>query len=75
MVADPSAFAKTELVLDLGVGTAEAERFTPRSRGVHNALTEAGIEHVYWEAPGTEHEWQTGRRNLKDFAARLFRKT
>ena len=72
--ADPAAFAKKVHLLYLGVGTAEAERFTTRIRGLHTALTEAGIEHVYWESPGTDHEWQTWRRNLKDFASRLFRK-
>ncbi|HET9473126.1 MAG TPA: alpha/beta hydrolase-fold protein [Steroidobacteraceae bacterium] len=72
--ADPAAFAKKVHVLYLGVGTAENERFTTRIRGLHNALTEAGIAHVYWESPGTDHEWQTWRRNLKDFAARIFRK-
>jgi enterochelin esterase-like enzyme len=72
--ADPAAFAKKVHLLYLGVGTAEAERFTTRIRGLHNALAEAGIEHVYWESPGTDHEWQTWRRNLKDFAARIFRK-
>jgi len=72
--ADHAAFAKKVHVLYLGVGTAENERFTARIRGLHNALTEAGIEHVYWESPGTDHEWQTWRRNLKDFAARIFQK-
>jgi enterochelin esterase family protein len=72
--ADPAAFKKKVHVLYLGVGTAEAERFTTRIRGLHQALEAAGIEHVYWESPGTDHEWQTWRRNLKDFAARLFRK-
>jgi enterochelin esterase family protein len=71
--ADPAAFAKKVHLLYLGVGTAEAERFTTRIRGFHAALDEAGIKHVYWESPGTDHEWQTWRRNLKDFAARLFR--
>ena len=73
--ADPAAFAKKVHLLYLGVGTAEAERFTTRIRALHAALNEAGIEHVYWESPGTDHEWQTWRRNLKDFASRLFRKT
>jgi enterochelin esterase-like enzyme len=72
--ADPAAFAKKVHLLYLGVGTAEAERFTTRIRAMHTALEEAGIQHVYWESPGTDHEWQTWRRNLKDFAARLFRK-
>jgi len=72
--ADPAAFAKKVHVLYLGVGTAEAERFTTRIRGLHDGLTKAGIQHVYWESPGTDHEWQTWRRNLKDFASRIFRK-
>jgi enterochelin esterase-like enzyme len=72
--ADPAAFAKKVHLLYLGVGTAEAERFTTRIRGFHQALTDAGIAHVYWESPGTDHEWQTWRRNLKDFASRIFRK-
>jgi enterochelin esterase family protein len=72
--ADPAAFAKKVHLLYLGVGSAEAERFTTRIRALHGALEKAGIRHVYWESPGTDHEWQTWRRNLKDFAARLFRK-
>jgi len=71
--ADPAAFAKKVHVLYLGVGTAEPERFQTRLRGLHDALAEAGIKHVWWESPGTDHEWQTWRRNLKDFAPRLFR--
>jgi enterochelin esterase-like enzyme len=71
--ADPAAFAKKVHLLYLGVGTAEPERFLTRIRGLHTSLTEAGVQHVYWESPGTDHEWQTWRRNLKDFAARLFR--
>jgi hypothetical protein len=59
-------------VLWLGIGTAEPERMREGIRGFHKALTEAGIEHVYWESPGTDHEWQTWRRNLQDFAPRLF---
>jgi enterochelin esterase family protein len=72
--ADPAAFAKKVHLLYFGVGTAEPERFRTRIQALHNALTEAGVDHVYWESPGTDHEWQTWRRNLKDFAPRLFRK-
>jgi len=71
--ADPAAFKKKVHLLYFGVGTAEAERFTTRIRALHAAMTEAGVEHVYWESPGTDHEWQTWRRNLKDFASRIFR--
>jgi enterochelin esterase family protein len=38
----------------------------------HDALTQAGIHHVFFESPGTAHEWQTWRRDLYDFAPRLF---
>jgi len=72
--ADPAAFRKKVHLLYFGVGTAEGERFTTRIRALHAAMTEAGVEHVYWESPGTDHEWQTWRRNLKDFAARIFAK-
>jgi len=59
-------------VLWLGVGTAEPERMRDGIRGLHAALTDAKIEHVYVESEGTDHEWQTWRRALKDFAPRLF---
>jgi len=71
--ADPAVFARKVHLLYLGVGTAEPERFQTRLRGLHEALEQGGIAHVWWQSPGTDHEWQTWRRNLKDFAARLFR--
>jgi enterochelin esterase-like enzyme len=71
--ADPAAFAKKVHLLYFGVGTAEPERFRTRIQALHTALTEAGVAHVYWESPGTDHEWQTWRRNLKGFAPLLFR--
>jgi enterochelin esterase family protein len=40
--------------------------------GFHDALTKAMVKHVFYESPGTSHEWQTWRRDLKDFAPRLF---
>jgi len=73
VLADPAAFAKKVHVLWLGVGTAEPERMRDGVRKLHASLTEAGIAHVYQESPGTDHEWQTWRRNLNDFAPRLFR--
>jgi enterochelin esterase-like enzyme len=70
--ADPAAFAKKVHVLWLGVGTTEPERMRAGIQRFHASLSEAGIEHVYYESPGTDHEWQTWRRDLKDFAPRLF---
>ncbi len=71
--ADPAAFAKKVRLLWLGVGTDEPERMREGIRRLHASLLEAGIEHVYYESPGTDHEWQTWRRDLKDFAPRLFK--
>ena len=71
--ADPAAFAKKVRLLWLGVGTDEPERMREGIRGLHASLTGAKIPHVYWESPGTDHEWQTWRRDLKDFAPRLFK--
>jgi hypothetical protein len=31
------------------------------------------ITYVYFESPGTAHEWLTWRRSLHDFAPRLFK--
>ena len=73
VLADPAAFARKVHVLWLGVGTAEPEGMRAGIRKLHASLTDAGIAHVYQESPGTDHEWQTWRRNLNDFAARLFR--
>jgi enterochelin esterase-like enzyme len=71
--ADPAAFAKKVHLLWLGVGTVEPERMREGIRKLHASLEEAKIQHVYYESPGTDHEWQTWRRDLKDFAPRLFR--
>jgi enterochelin esterase family protein len=71
--ADPAAFARRVRLLWLGVGTEEPERMREGIRRLHASLKDAGIQHVYVESPGTDHEWQTWRRNLKDFAPRLFR--
>src|SRR5690606_33339629 len=71
--ADAAEFAKKVHVLWLGVGTEEPERFHARIGGLHKNLEAAGIKHIYVESQGTDHEWQTWRRALHDFAPRLFR--
>src|SRR5947209_11710191 len=70
--ADPAAFAKKVHLLWLGVGTQEPERMRSGILRLHTSLDEANIKHVFYESPGTDHEWQTWRRDLKDFAPRLF---
>jgi enterochelin esterase family protein len=46
----------------------------PGTKNFSENLTKAGIHNVYFESPGTAHEWLTWRRCLNDFAPRLFRK-
>jgi enterochelin esterase-like enzyme len=70
--ADPAAFAKKVHLLWMGVGTNEPERMRAGLQRLHTSLVEANIQHVFYESPGTDHEWQTWRRDLKDFAPRLF---
>jgi enterochelin esterase-like enzyme len=70
--ADPAAFGKKVHLLWVGVGTKEPERMRTGLLRLHSSLDEAKIQHVFYESPGTDHEWQTWRRDLKDFAPRLF---
>jgi enterochelin esterase family protein len=67
--ADAAAFNKKVKLLFLGIGSAEG----PGTKTFSEQLTQAGIKNVYYESPGTAHEWLTWRRCLKEFAPRLFR--
>jgi len=71
-LADPDAFAKRVHLLWVGVGTEEPERMKQGIEQLHAALDQGNIRHVFYESPGTNHEWQTWRRDLNDFAPRLF---
>jgi enterochelin esterase family protein len=70
--ADSVAFAKRVRLLWIGVGTNEPERMRSGLLKLHTSLQDANIQHVFYESRGTDHEWQTWRRDLKDFAPRLF---
>ena len=71
-MADPAAFAKRVHLLWIGVGTNEPERMKSGLENLNASLDAGKIQHVFYESPGTDHEWQTWRRDLKDFAPRLF---
>jgi enterochelin esterase family protein len=58
----------------LGLGTKEPNPF-PGSVGAFRAMLEkTGVKYVYYESPGTAHEWLTWRRSLYQFAPLLFKK-
>jgi enterochelin esterase-like enzyme len=67
--ADAAAFNKKMKVLFLGIGSVEG----PGTKNFSDELAKAGIHNVYFESPGTAHEWLTWRRCLNDFAPRLFK--
>jgi enterochelin esterase family protein len=67
--ADTAAFNKKVKILFLGIGSAEG----PGTKTFSEQLSQAGIRHIYYESPGTAHEWLTWRRCFKEFAPRLFR--
>ena len=67
--ADAAAFNKKVKLLFLGIGSEEG----PGTKTFSDQLTQAGIRNVFFESPGTAHEWLTWRRCFKDFAPRLFR--
>jgi enterochelin esterase family protein len=67
--AEPAAFNSKIKVLFLSVGSVEG----PSTKAFSDALMMAGIHNIYFESPGTAHEWLSWRRALNDFAPRLFR--
>jgi enterochelin esterase-like enzyme len=71
--SNPDDFNRKIKVLYVSIGTAEPERMYTGVKGFHEALDKAGIKHVYYESPGTAHEWQTWRRSLRQFASLIFK--
>jgi enterochelin esterase family protein len=68
MFKEGAALNKKVKLFWIGMGTAEPNRF-PGAIGAFRAmLDQAGVRYVYFESPGTAHEWLTWRRDLNDFA-------
>ena len=57
----------------LWVGSGEAEEPAYHYRRFHETLDKLGIRHVFYESPGTSHEWLTWWRHLNQFVPHLFR--
>jgi enterochelin esterase-like enzyme len=70
---DGAAFNKQVKLLWLGMGTLEPNPFPGAIGEFRKMLEKAGIRYVYFSSDGTAHEWLTWRRDLNDFAPRLFR--
>lgn len=71
--ADADTFNKKVRLVYLSIGTTEPERMYASVNNFHSTLEKLGIKHVYYESPGTSHEWQTWRRSLHQFASLIFK--
>ena len=67
--ANSEDFNKKVKVLFLGIGSVEG----PGTKNFHEALAKIGVKSIYFESPGTAHEWLTWRRCLYNFAPLLFK--
>lgn len=70
-LSDANAFNKKIKVFFQSIGTDEVP--LPRVKQNHEVLLKRGIKNIYFESPGTAHEWLTWRRSLNAFAPLLFR--
>lgn len=70
---DGAAVNKQFKVLWLGMGTKEPNPFPGSIGAFRNMLDKQGIKYVYYESPGTAHEWLTWRRSLYQFTQLLFK--
>jgi enterochelin esterase-like enzyme len=69
LLAKPAEFNKQVKVFYISMGSKEGPN---TGRTIHESLDKAGINNVYFEAPGTAHEFQTWRKSLYGFAQLLF---
>ena len=72
VMADAEAFNNRVRLVWLGIGTEEAPWMYDSVKNYHEMLESAGIKHIFYESPGTAHEWLTWRRCLHEFAPLLF---
>lgn len=71
--SDPDAFHQKMNLIFLSIGTDEPEQMFKSVNNFHNEMVRNGIQHVYYESPGTSHEWLTWRRSLRQFAGMIFK--
>ncbi|HEY3371121.1 MAG TPA: alpha/beta hydrolase-fold protein [Prolixibacteraceae bacterium] len=70
---DGAAINKQINVFWIGLGTKEPKPFPGSVGAFRKMLEKQGIKYVYYESQGTAHEWLTWRRDLYEFASRLFK--
>jgi enterochelin esterase family protein len=70
LLKKPAEFNKQVRLFYVSMGSKEG---ATTGRSIHEELDKAGIKNVYYESPGTAHEFQTWRRSLHGFAQQLFK--
>lgn len=70
---DGAAINKQIKVFWLGLGTKEPNPFPGSVGAFRKMMDKQGIKYVYYESPGTAHEWLTWRRSLHQYVQLLFK--
>lgn len=73
VLSDADAFNKKVKLVYVSIGTIEPEMMYQTVNNFHKELEKIGVKHVYYESPGTAHEWLTWRRSLHQFAGLIFK--
>ncbi|GAB6123620.1 alpha/beta hydrolase-fold protein [Dysgonomonas termitidis] len=71
--ADVNTFNQKMKVVYLSIGTDEPANMYQTVNSFHKEMEKTGIKHMYYESPGTSHEWLTWRRSLHQFAGLIFK--
>src|SRR5881394_1357167 len=69
-ITDMASFKKKAKLVFVSYGSKENGA---AAKANVEALKQTGINSVYYESPGTAHEWQTWRRSLYEFAPLVFK--
>lgn len=69
LLAKPDEFNKQVKVFFVSMGSKEG---ASSGRAIHEQLDQAKIKNVYYESPGTAHEFLTWRRSLNRFTQLIF---
>jgi enterochelin esterase family protein len=72
--SDGEALNRQLSVFWLGLGSKEPNPFPGSVGAFRRMLEKQGIRDLFYESPGTAHEWLTWRRDLFQFAPLLFKK-
>ncbi len=71
--ADAGKVNQKVKVMYMSTGTEESKMMYQTVNNFHKELDRIGVKHIYYESPGTAHEWLTWRRSLHEFLPLLFK--